>query len=527
MVREEPVLQPVLLFFPEFYGRGFCHYGGKSRMAFEIHKKYNGINDFIRTTNRDQKVGFMTKLNKNFLWGCASAANQCEGAYLEDGKGLSLADCLTAGTKERRREYTDGVEEGKYYPSHEAVDFYHHFREDIKLFAEMGMKCFRTSIAWSRIYPHGDDDEPNEKGLQFYDDMLDELLNNGIEPVLTITHYEPPYALVEKYGSWKDRRCIDLYEKYCRTIFTRYKDKVKYWMTFNEINSVIFNPTFPVGIRILPGENKKEIAYQAAHNMLVASARAVRLGHEISPDFRIGCMICMPMFYPETCKPEDQVEAMKANDDTYFFSDVHVRGLYSRKTKRLFEKNDLHINMETTDERDLEEGTVDFIGFSYYSSAVSTSREVDKSQGNIFWMVKNPYLEESEWGWGIDPQGLRIACNCLYDRYQIPLFCVENGFGAQDTVVNGRVHDPYRIDYLRKNISALIQAIDEDGVDLIGYTVWSATDIVSAGTGEMRKRYGMIYVDRDDSGGGSMQRIKKDSFYWYQKVIASNGDDLE
>jgi 6-phospho-beta-glucosidase len=469
----------------------------------------------------------MTKVSEKFLWGGAAAANQCEGAYLEDGKGLSVADCFTAGTKEKRREYTDGVIEGKYYPSHVATDFYHHYKEDIKLFAEMGMKCFRTSIAWSRIYPHGDDAEPNEKGLQFYDDLFDELLKHDIEPVITITHYETPYALVEKYGSWRDRRCVDFYVNYCRTIFTRYKNKVKYWMTFNEINTMSHDPSQQLGVRIQPGENRKEIIYQTAHHILLASARAVKVGHAINPDFKIGAMLCMPMFYPETCNPADQIAAMQANDDVYFFGDVQVRGSYSAKAKRMFEKENLHIVMEESDEQDLKEGTVDFVGFSYYMSSVASSRPVEKSQGNMMMMLKNPYLEVSEWGWGIDPQGLRLTCNCLYDRYQLPLFCVENGFGAQDIVEDGKIHDQYRIDYLRRNISALLQAIDEDGVDLLGYTLWSAIDIVSAGTGELKKRYGLIYVDRDSEGNGTLNRVTKDSFSWYQKVIVSRGEDLD
>lgn len=470
----------------------------------------------------------MSIIPKNFLWGGAAAANQYEGGYNEGGKGLSVTDCFTAGEKNRRKEYTDGVSEGKYYPSHIATDFYHNYKEDIKLFAGMGYKCFHTSIAWSRIFPEGDEAEPNEEGLQFYDDVFDELLKYGIEPVITITHYEVPYGLVKKYGSFKSKKTIDCFVRYSEVIFKRYKYKVKYWMTFNEINTMAHDPAQQTGIRILEGENRKQVIYQAAHNMLVASARVVKLGHEINPDFKIGCMICMPMFYPETCKPDDQIAAMQANDEVYFFSDVQCRGYYSAKAKRMFVKEGLHIEMAEEDEQILRDGSVDYIGFSYYMSGVSTSREVETVQGNMMKMVKNPYLVESEWGWGIDPVGFRFCLNCLYDRYQLPLFCVENGFGAHDEVTSdGKVHDLYRIDYYRQHIEEMKKAMDIDGVDIIGFTAWGCIDLISAGSGEMKKRYGMIHVDRDNEGNGTLKRTIKDSYYWYKKVIATNGEDLD
>jgi 6-phospho-beta-glucosidase len=468
----------------------------------------------------------MTKLPKKFLWGCAAAANQCEGAYLEDGKGLSSQDCYTAGTKDRKREYTEGVLKGKFYPSHIATDFYHHYKEDIKLFAEMGMKCFRTSIAWSRIYPHGDDVEPNEKGLRFYDDLLDELLKYGIEPIITLTHFEPPYALAEKYGSWRNRKMVDFFMKYSQTVFTRYKHKVKYWMTFNEMNTMLGDPSHTTGIRIHTGENRKEIIFQAAHHMLLAGAKAVKLGHAINPDFKIGCMIGAMPLYPETCHPDDQIIAMKFHDSAYYFADVQVRGYYSNKAKKFLEKENLHLVMEKMDSKILEEGKVDFVGFSYYTSGVASSKNA-KEENTMRKMIKNPYLtDENEWGMCIDPKGIRLACNNLYDRYQIPLFCVENGYAAQDKVMNGQIHDDYRINYLRESIGAICEAIEQDGVDMIGYAVWSAIDLVSAGSGELKKRYGLIYVDRDSEGNGTLERIKKDSFFWYKKVIASDGADL-
>ena len=476
----------------------------------------------------------MSKLPNTFLWGGASAANQFEGGYDEGGKGLSVADCLTAGNREKRRKFTDGVVDGEYYPSHVATDFYHHYKEDIKMFAEMGYKAFRTSIAWSRIYPEGDEEEPNEEGLKFYDDVFDELLKYGIEPVITLTHYETPMGIVRKYNTFTNRKVVDLFEKYCRTVFERYKNKVKYWMTFNEINTMSNGGPQQVGLRLEgdpfdpnPSVERSQIIWQTAYHMLLASAKAVIAGHEINPDFKIGCMICMPMFYPETCKPEDVFKAIEDNDNAFLFSDVQVRGYISNKTWKKWERLGVKIPMLEGDDQILKKGVVDYVGFSYYMSGVSSTAPRDKSMGNMFMHVKNPYLKESEWGWGIDPLGLRITMNLLYDRYQIPLFCVENGFGAKDELTeDGKVHDTYRIDYMRENIREMINAVDIDGVDLIGYTAWGCIDFISAGTGEMEKRYGMIYVDRDSEGKGTLKRYKKDSFYWYKKVIESNGEDL-
>lgn len=477
----------------------------------------------------------MAGLPDNFLWGGASAANQFEGGYNEGGKGLSVADCLTAGSMTKRRKFTDGIVEGEYYPAHVAADFYHHYKEDIKMFAEMGYKAFRTSIAWSRIYPEGDEATPNEEGLKFYDDVFDELLKYGIEPVITLTHYETPMGIVRKYNTFTNRKVVDLFEKYCRTVFERYKNKVKYWMTFNEINTMTSGGPQQVGLRLegnpfdpTPNPQRDQIIWQTAYHMLLASAKAVIAGHEINPDFKIGCMICMPMLYPETCKPEDQLKAIEDNDRAFLFSDVQVRGNISRKTWKKWERLGVQIPMLEGDADILKKGVVDYVGFSYYMSGVSSTAPKDKSMGNMFMHVKNPYLKESEWGWGIDPVGLRVCLNLLYDRYQIPVFCVENGFGARDHVdPDGKVHDPYRIDYMRENIKEMIKAVEIDGVDLIGYTAWGCIDFISAGTGEMEKRYGMIYVDCDKDGHGSLRRIKKDSFDWYRKCILSNGTDLD
>ncbi|MGB4661035.1 MAG: 6-phospho-beta-glucosidase [Mobilitalea sp.] len=471
----------------------------------------------------------MSKFSSNFLWGGAVAANQCEGAWNVDGKGISTSDCMTAGSLNLQRKYTDGIMEGENYPSHEAIDFYHHYKEDVRLFAEMGFKCFRTSINWTRVFPQGDEDLPNEKGLAFYDSLFEECLKYGIEPVITISHYETPYGLIKNYGGWTNRKLIDFYINYCEVIFHRYKDKVKYWMTFNEINVIALHPAMAAGLRIPEADNFEATVFRAAHHMFVASAKAVEIGHRINPNFQIGMMMLYPTFYAKTCHPEDQQKAMEAMDLHYIFSDVQVRGAYSSKARRYFESKNIIIPIEDKDEEILKNGTVDFIGFSYYNSNV-VSHEMDKEMtgGNMLNAIKNPYLHASDWGWTIDPVGLRIALNNLYDRYQIPLFVVENGLGAVDVIEkDDAIQDYYRIAYLKEHIKQMELAVDTDGVELMGYTPWGCIDLVSAGTGEMKKRYGFIYVDKDNEGKGTLERFPKASFEWYKKVIATNGEDLE
>ncbi|MEH6944954.1 6-phospho-beta-glucosidase [Bacillus sp. JJ722] len=471
---------------------------------------------------------------KGFLWGGAIAANQAEGAYLEDGKGLTIVDLLPTGVK-RWEVMTGKIDsflpvEGEFYPSHEGIDFYHRYKEDIALFAEMGFKALRVSIAWSRIFPNGDDEMPNKAGLQFYDDLFDELLKHNIEPVVTIAHFDVPVHLVETYGSWRNRKLVHFFETYSKTIFNRYKDKVKYWMTFNEINMLLHLPFVGAGLVFKDGENKKQIQYQAAHHQLVASALAVKACHEIIPDAKIGCMLAAGSMYPYTCNPEDIYNAMEKDRESFFFIDVQSRGEYPGYAKRFFKDHNLTIKMEKDDEELLKNHTVDYIGFSYYSSrATSKDPEVLKNMtsGNVFDSIDNPYLEKSEWGWTIDPKGFRITANQLHDRYQKPLFVVENGLGAVDEVTSdGAIIDDYRIDYLKKHIAEMAEAI-QDGVEIIGYTSWGPIDIVSASTGEMKKRYGYIYVDKDNEGNGTLKRIKKNSFYWYKNVIESNGANLD
>ena len=464
-------------------------------------------------------------MKEDFLWGGAVAANQCEGAWDKDGKGISTADCLTAGSATKLREYTDGIVDGEYYPNHEAIDFYHHYKEDIKLFAEMGFKAFRLSIAWSRIFPKGDETVPNEAGLKYYDNVFDECLKYGIEPVVTISHYETPYYLVEKYGSWKNRKMIEFFMTYCRTIFNRYQSKVKYWMTFNEINTMILDTKFGTGIK----ECSQTEQYNAIHYMLLASAKAVKLAHEIIPNCKIGAMMFYPMTYPHTCHPLDNLQLMEDMDKHYYFSDVQIRGYYSNKANQFLLKNNIILDIDIGDYDILKAGRVDYLGFSYYMSNVSSAqKDMKMTGGNLMNTIKNPYLVESDWGWQIDPVGLRLALNQLYDRYQVPLFIVENGLGAIDIIDdNKEIHDTYRINYLQKHLQQMKKAIDEDGVDVIGYTMWGCIDLISAGTGQMKKRYGFIYVDKNDDGKGSLKRYKKDSFYWYKKIIASQGEELD
>ncbi|MGM9926438.1 MAG: glycoside hydrolase family 1 protein [Bacillus sp. (in: firmicutes)] len=463
------------------------------------------------------------KFPEGFLWGGAVAANQLEGAYNVDGKGLSTADVSPNGIM---FEPDFSMKELNLY--HDGIDFYHRYKEDIALFAEMGFKAFRLSIAWTRIFPNGDEAEPNEKGLEFYDKVFDELTKYKIEPVVTISHYEMPLGLVKNYGGWRNRKVIDFYLNYAKTVYNRYKDKVKYWMTFNEINVVLHCPFTGGGLIFEEGENKTDVMYQAAHHQFVASALAVKAGHEINPDFKIGCMIASMTTYPFTCNPNDVFEAMQTDRKTLLFSDIQARGEYPGYLKRFLRENNITIEMAEGDEEILKEHTVDYIGFSYYMTFVASTdpEALEKAKGNLLDGVKNPYLKASEWGWQIDPKGIRTTLNALYDRYQKPLFIVENGLGAVDVVEeDGSINDDYRIEYMRDHLIEVREAI-ADGVDLMGYTSWGPIDLVSASTAELKKRYGFIYVDRDNEGNGTMKRTKKKSFNWYKEVIATNGDSL-
>ncbi len=472
---------------------------------------------------------------KDFLWGGSTAANQVEGGYRKDGKGDSIADCLSSGSRTSSRIISLEDDSDLYFPNRIASDFYGHYKEDIALMKEMGFRAYRFSIAWTRIYPTGEEDSPNEAGLKFYDSVFDELNKAGIKPIVTISHYEMPINLVKKYNGWSSRTLIDLYCKYCKTIFERYKGKVEYWLTFNEINCGCLELGNYMSLGILNEGTSSflkqvdipSLRYQGMHNQFVASSRAVRLAHSIDSNYKVGCMIALMPTYPLTCKPKDMLKFQRQwQDINYYCSDVLAKGEYGFYANRLWRDLGIELDITKKDLEELKQGTVDFYSFSYYqTNCVSSDDNTSMIGGNLLAGVANPYLKASDWGWQIDPDGLRYCLNDIYGRYNIPLMIVENGLGAIDKLENGKVHDEYRIEYLKQHIKAISEAID-DGVDLIGYMPWTAIDVVSASTGEMAKRYGFIYVDCDDKGKGTFNRYKKDSFYWYKGVIESNGGNL-
>ncbi|HEM4940857.1 TPA: 6-phospho-beta-glucosidase [Streptococcus suis] len=484
----------------------------------------------------------MTKqFPKGFLWGGATAANQYEGGWNLGGRGPATSDTYIAVDPDKRKdmshfgkpvsradvEFALADQEG-LYPKRWGSDFYHRYKEDIALFAEMGFKTFRLSIAWSRIFPKGDELEPNEEGLAFYDAVFDELNKYGIEPLGTLSHYEFPLHLALEYGGWKNRKVIEFFVRYAETVFKRYQGKVKYWLTFNEINILGMVGYLSGGLLFEDGKNDLEAMYQAVHHQFIASSLATKAAHEIDPENKVGCMLARMENYAATCNPDDVLAALKKDQENLFYTDVQVRGAYPSYMKRFFKENNIQVVFEPGDEAILKQYPVDFMSFSYYMTSITRALpDKDKATaGNLILGEANPYLEASDWGWQIDPVGLRITLNKLYDRYQVPLFIVENGLGALDKVeADGSIEDGYRIAYLEKHIQQMYEAI-EDGVELMGYTPWGCIDLVSASTSEMSKRYGFIYVDADDQGKGSFDRSRKASFYWYKDVIASNGANV-
>lgn len=483
-----------------------------------------------------------TTFPDDFLWGVAIAANQAEGAFDEGGKGLSQADVVP---HRRPTDYSDlehlmrvdeaGIAEAVAekgtgrYPKRYGVDFYHRWESDLELLSRLGITAFRTSIAWSRIFPNGDDEKPNEEGLAFYERLFTRLRELGIEPVVTLSHYEMPLNLVTTYGGWEDRRLIGLFERYADTVLTRYRDLVTYWLTFNEINSTLFEPYTGGGILEREGENTRQRAFQALHHQFLASALATKRAHEVDPEAKVGCMLARMTHYPATCSPEDVLAAQWDNEMNLFFTDVHVRGEYNGVVRRHWADEGITVVMEPGDDELLREHTVDFVSFSYYMSMVSAANpeEHGGTPGNLMNGIKNPYLEASEWGWQIDPKGLRYTLRDFWSRYRLPLFVVENGLGAVDSVAeDGTVHDDYRIAYHREHLRQVGEAV-ADGVELIGYTAWGGLDIISFSTSQMSKRYGFVHVDQDDEGNGTLARTPKQSFGWYQRVIATNGAALD
>mgnify|MGYP005781915377 FL=1 len=484
------------------------------------------------------------KFPENFLWGGATAANQIEGAWNEDGKGMTIEDCLPyreVGVADFTKQFaftSKDLEEAfaagpkANYPKRRGIDFYHHYKEDIKLFAEMGYKVFRMSICWSRIFTDPRDEKPNEAGIAFYEDMFKECKKYGIEPLVTLSHYDPPVVLATDYRGWYSREVIDLFEKYARVCFERFGKYVKYWLTFNEVDAMLRHPVTS-GALIedrFPDVPFEQAIYQAMHHQMIASAKAVKIGHELCPGSQIGCMMTKLCFYPFTCKPEDNLATQKRMRGIYRYVDIQVFGEYPLYLQKEVANKGYTIHMEPEDAQILKEGTVDFVSFSYYmtSCMAANTEGLDMAPGNTVNGVKNPYLPSSAWGWQTDPAGLRISLVELYDRYRKPLFIVENGLGERDVLAeDGKVHDPYRMEYLKDHVKAMSDAINEDGVDLWGYTWWGCIDLVSESTRQMSKRYGFIYVDVDDYGKGTFKRIKKDSFDYYKQVIASNGENLE
>lgn len=489
-------------------------------------------------------MSFSKSFPENFLWGGATAANQLEGAHDVDGKGLSASDVFIFDSEAPRERWLDqwagmthaqvaeaqDPKSTKYYPKRKGNDFYHRYEEDIAMFAEMGFKCFRMSIAWTRIFPRGDETVPNEAGLAFYDRVFDTLRHHNIEPVVSLSHYEMPLTLVTEYGGWPNRQVIDFYLQFATTVFQRYRHKVRYWMTFNEINCVKHHPYVSVGVIEEDHPDLEQAKYQGAHHQFVASALATKACHEIIPGSQVGCMISYQILYPHTCHPDDLQACEEAQRVSLFFSDVQARGAYPAWTDRMFAAKGVKLKKERGDDEILRLYPVDFVSFSYYmSSTISAHPEkLEGVQGNLITGgIRNPYLPESDWGWQIDPKGLRLALNQLYDRYQKPLFVAENGLGALDVPdAEGVVQDDYRIDYLRLHIEQMREAIS-DGVNLFGYTWWGPIDMISASTSQMSKRYGFIYVDQDDTGKGTLKRSRKKSFNWYKQVIASNGSNLD
>lgn len=472
-----------------------------------------------------------------FLWGGATSANQLEGAWNVGGKGPSGPDMLSNGTRDQPRRITRELDPSVVYPNHWGSDFYHRYAEDIALMAEMGFKVFRMSVAWSRIFPTGLEDEPNEEGLAFYDRVFDELRAHGIEPLVTISHYELPFELTRRYNGWASRELVDLYVRYCQVLFERFGEKVRYWITFNEINAGTLARGNILGLGILNEGTEDyqhqvdvpQLRFQALHHQFVASAKAVQLAHKMCPKARVGGMISFLTSYPATCRPADVLACQDLmNERNYYCADVQVRGSYPFFAKNIWARDGVELEIAKGDREALAAGTVDFYAISYYqSNAVATAPDAENTEGNLAGGAKNPYLKANDWGWQIDPDGLRYTLREIYGRYGIPIFVAENGVGAFDKVeADGSIHDPYRIDYLREHVRALGQAID-DGVEVMGYTPWGCIDLVSASTGEMGKRYGFIYVDADDCGNGTFNRSRKDSFFWYQGVIASNGGKLD
>lgn len=459
---------------------------------------------------------------KDFLWGASTSAYQVEGAWDEDGKGPSVIDM---------GKYPEGTSDFKV-----ASDHYHRYKEDIALFAEMGLKAYRFSIAWTRIYPKGTG-EINEKGIAFYNDLINELLSHNIEPIVTMCHFDLPYALQEK-GGWSNRETIDAYENYAKTLFKHFGDRVKYWLTINEQNMMILHGA-TIGTVDPNIKNPEKELYQQNHHMLLAQAKAMKLCHEMCPNAKIGPAPNIISIYPASSKPEDVIAASNFSSiRNWLYLDAAVFGRYNSIAWSYLEEKGYTPTIQEGDMEILKSGKPDFIAFNYYSTSTVAESKNDLSDKNstgdqqiaigeqgVYRGVSNPYLEKTQFGWEIDPIGFRSTLREINERYNLPLLVTENGLGAYDKLEEGDVvNDDYRIDFLRKHIEQAKLAIT-DGVNLIGYCPWSAIDLISTHQG-ISKRYGFIYVNRDEFDLKDLRRIKKKSFYWYRDVIKSNGEKI-
>lgn len=465
--------------------------------------------------------------NKSFLWGGSIASHQCEGAYNEDGKGLGIMDLVTVGSVSKPREFHDEIQQGVVYPSHYGIDFYHRYKEDIAFFKEAGFTALRISIDWSRIYPNGDEEEPNRAGIEHYRDVIMELKRQEIEPIVTLFHFEMPINIVRKYGSWTNRETVDLYLKYAKTMFTEFKDIVTYWSTFNEMNHMDsdmemtdFFTYMNTGLCYSKLEKPAEVMVRCSYNMTLASVKAVKLGHEINPEFKIGCVFGLTPIYAWSCDPEDSIKAFHSMDKDWYQVDAMTKGEFPEFKLETYRQRGVDLVISEEDKEAFREGKIDFIGVNYYGSAVESAKGAEEGDTNFFGGQSNPFLEKSDWGWTIDPKGLRYLLLMLDRRYKLPMIITENGLGAVDVLENGQVHDPYRIHYVKEHLDQLKIAMEEDKVDCFGYLMWGPIDLISATTGEMKKRYGFVYVDQDDAGNGSLQRIKKDSFEWFKEYTS-------
>ena len=474
------------------------------------------------------------ELKEDFLWGGSLSANQIEGSWNVDGKGPAIMDYVTAGSYQREREVTDDIESNKVYPSHTGIDFYHRYKDDIKLLAELGLKALRISIDWSRIFPLGDEEKPNQKGLDYYHDVIDTILSYGIEPIVTLYHFEMPIHIVKKYNSWMDRKTIDLYLHFCEVVMKSFQGKVKYWVTFNETNhmdpqsenSDLF--TYMItGLKYSKLPNPKQMIATMSYHIILASVKAVALAHEIDKNNQVGCVFGLTAVYPRNCHPNNVMNAFLEMEKDYYQVDAMVQGKFPSYKIAEYEKLGIYLDITESDCEDFCKGTLDFIGINYYMSNVARYEGDDDQEETIFGNVQNPYLQTSDWGWAIDGVGLRYILNYTYHRYGLPLMITENGLGAVDRKdEHHHIADDYRIQYLQTHIKEMKKAIVEDHVECIGYLTWAPIDLVSLTTGEMKKRYGFIYVDKQDDGSGDLSRYKKKSFEWFQAIIKDNAKQL-